>query len=218
MNPSVSHDFQKLSDRELVRLLVEDPIQRIEVVKFLHQEHQQLLMRVAIAIFRQSWKNQTTHDSDELASIVNESLAELLHHGARPTPSFKSCADGLPDSHIDLVPYLKAIVRNKVRQRFRELRKLSTLDELQEDHCVVYPDFEQRDDLARIAQIITNLALTDSELRVANVYRALFPQRPGFTDLKTAFPDKSDKAVRRLDERFLAKLRTSATSESLFAI
>ena len=35
--------------------------------------------------------------------------------------------------------------------------------------------------------------------------------------LKAAFPDKSEKAVRRLDERFLEKVRHSATSESLFA-
>ena len=111
--------FRKLDDVALVELLVYDPVARIDVVEFFYREYGEVLLAVAIAVVKSATGRCNAEDYDELASLVVESIAELLEYGARPHPTFRAVADGEAGAELALVPYVKQIVRNKIHQGWR---------------------------------------------------------------------------------------------------
>lgn len=204
-------DFRALSDPELVGLLVRDPVGRIDVVEYFYREYGELLMSVAIAVQKQATGRCGAGDYDELASTVIESVAELLEYGARPHPTFKAVADGEEGAEIDLLPYVKQIVRNKIRQGWRRASRQAEVGRsVAAEHPetnIIYPDFERRDDLERIRSTIAELSLSTGERAVAEAYLAEFPERPSFDTLCEALPERTQKGVRNAEARFVSKLK-----------
>jgi hypothetical protein len=207
---SMSH-FRSLDDIELVGLLVHDPIGRIDVVEFFYREYGEVLMAVAIAVVHEATGRCRPDDYDELASLVVESIAELLEYGARPHPTFLAVANRAPGVELILLPYVKQIVRNKIRQgwrqRMRHEKFAQMLTDESPDANIIYPDFENRSDLERIRSMITDLHLSSGERTVADVYLENFPDRPDFQMLREALPDRSEKGVRNAEARFMSKLK-----------
>jgi hypothetical protein len=208
--------FRVLSNAELVGLLVRDPVGRIDVVEFIYREYGESLMAVAIAVLKQATGRCDAQDYDELASTVVESVAELLEYGARPHPTFKAVADGDAGAELDLLPYVKQIVRNKIRQGWRRANRQvevgKAVAEEQPEANIIYPDFERRDDLERIRATITSLSLSSGERAVAEVYLEEFPERPRFEALCRALPERSEKGVRNAEARFMSKLKAGLGS------
>jgi len=203
--------FRKLDDAALVELLVYDPVARIDVVEFFYREYGEVLMAVAIAVVKSASGHCRAEDYDELASLVVESIAELLEYGARPHPTFRAVADGEVDAELALLPYVKQIVRNKIHQGWkREMRQQrvgQALGEESPEANIIYPDFELRSDLERIRTMIVELKLSAGERAVADVYLDHFPERPDFQSLREAMPSRSEKGVRNAEARFMSKLQ-----------
>jgi hypothetical protein len=203
--------YRHLADSELVGLLVHDPVARIDVVEFFYREYGEVLMAVAIAVVKEATGRCGADDYDELASIVIESIAELLEYGARPHPTFRAVADGEPGAELTLVPYVKQIVRNKIRQGWRQQVRQSLisqkLGEELPDANIIYPDFEKRSDLDHIRRVIEEMKLSGGERAVADVYIDHFPDRPEFQALCQAMPSRSEKGVRNAEARFISKLQ-----------
>jgi hypothetical protein len=212
MNPEFPLSrFRGLADAELVGLLVNDPVARIDVVEFFYREYGEVLMAVAIAVVREATGRSDAEDYDDLASVVIESIAELLEYGARPHPTFRAVADGEPGADLALVPYVKQIVRNKIRQGWRcqarHQRVGKMLGEESPDANIIYPDFELRSDLERIHTMIVEMKLSAGERAVADVYLEHFPDRPDFATIREAMPSRSEKGVRNAEARFMSKLQ-----------
>ena len=203
--------FRKLEDDELVGLLVHDPVARIDVVEFFYREYGEVLMAVAIAVVKTATGQCDAEDYDELASLVTESIAELLEYGARPHPTFRAVADGEPGAELALLPYVKQIVRNKIhqgwRRQIRQQRAGQRLGDESPDANIIYPDFELRSDLDRIRTMIVEMKLSAGERAVADVYLAHFPDRPDFQTICEAIPSRSEKGVRNAEARFMSKLQ-----------
>lgn len=203
--------FCRLTDRELVGLLVHDPVARIEVVEFFYRQYGEAMMAVAIAVVTEATGRCGPDDYDELASVVVESVAELLEYGARPHPTFLAVADGDPGTDLALVPYVKQIVRNKIRQGWRRQARHERLGRMigheSPDANIIYPDFELRSDLQRIRTMIREMKLSGGERAVADVYLDHFPDRPDFQTLRQAIPARSEKGVRNAEARFMSKLQ-----------
>ncbi len=203
--------FRSLDDVELVRLLVRDPLGRLDVVEFFYREYGEVLMAVAIAVAREGGGEPTAGEYEELASLVVESLAELLEYGRRPHPTFRAVADGEPGAELRLLPYVKQILRNKIHQSWRGVARqravASALAEAGGEANILYPDFERRGDLEQLREAIAALRLGGAEKAVAEVYLAQFPDRPDFPSLCAAQPGRSEKGVRNAEARFVAKLQ-----------
>jgi len=206
----MSH-FRRLSDTELVGLLVHDPLARIDVVEFFYREYGEVLMAVAIAVLKEGTGRCGADDYDELASLVVESVAELLEYGARPHPTFRAVAAGEEGVELALLPYMKQIVRNKIhqvwRQQIRRDRISAMLVNESPEANIIYPDFEMRSDLERIRTMILEMKLSSGEREIADVYLAHFPDRPEFQALQQAMPSRSEKGVRNAEARFMSKLQ-----------
>ena len=206
----MSH-YRSFDDVELVGLLVHDPVARIDVVEFFYREYGEVLMAVAIAVDNEATGRCRPDDYDELASLVVESIAELLEYGARPHPTFLAVANRAPGVELTLLPYVKQIVRNKIyqgwRRRMRNEKFEQMLAEESPDANIIYPDFENRSDLERIRMMIANLNLSSGERSIAEVYLKDFPDRPDFQTLCEALPDRSGKGVRNAEARFMSKLK-----------
>jgi hypothetical protein len=212
MNPGFPLSrFRNLDDVELVGLLVHDPVARIDVVEFFYREYGEVLMAVAIAVLKEATGRCDAEDYEELASVVVESIAELLEYGARPHPTFRAVAAGEAGAELALVPYVKQIVRNKIHQGWkREMRQQrvgQALGEESPEANIIYPDFELRSDLERIRTMIVELKLSAGERAVADVYLDHFPERPDFQSLREAMPSRSEKGVRNAEARFMSKLQ-----------
>ena len=203
--------YRGLSDHQLIELLVLDPVARIDVVEFYYREFGEVLMAVAIAVLKEATGRCSADDYDELASTVVESIAELLEYGARPHPTFLAIANGEPGAEIVLLPYVKQIVRNKIRQGWRKAIKQKEIGravgEESPEANIIYPDFERRDDLERIRTLIGGMKLSKGERAVADVYLKQFPERPEFGALCDAMPERSEKGVRNAEARFMTKLQ-----------
>jgi len=203
--------FRSLDDAELVGLLVYDPVARIDVVEFFYREYGEVLMAVAIAVLKEATGRCGAEDYDGLASLVVEAVAELLEYGARPHPTFRAVADGEPGAELVLVPYLKQIVRNKIRQDWRREQRHRRVGQLLaeefEGSNIIYPEFERRSDLERIRTMIVEMKLSAGERAVADVYLDHFPDRPDFQSLREAMPSRSEKGVRNAEARFMCKLQ-----------
>ncbi|MFT4551050.1 MAG: hypothetical protein ACI8XO_000400 [Verrucomicrobiales bacterium] len=212
MNPSFPmHRFRDLDDAQLIGLLVYDPVARIDVVEFFYHEYGEVLMAVGIAVVKTATGRCDADDYDELASVVIESIAELLEYGARPHPTFRAVADGEIDAEITLLPYVKQIVRNKIHQGWkRQIRHQRVGKELSEEAPeanIIYPQFELRSDLERIRKMIVEMKLSAGERAVADIYLQHFPDRPDFQSLCEALPARSEKGVRNAEARFMSKLQ-----------
>ena len=203
--------FRELDDAELVGLLVHDPVARLDVVEFFYREYGEVLMAVAIAVVKSATGRCGADEYDELASLVTESIAELLEYGARPHPTFRAVADGEDGAELVLLPYVKQIVRNKIHQGWkRQIRHQKVGQELGEatpQANIIYPDFELRSDLERIRTMIASMKLSAGEREVADVYLEHFPDRPDFQTLRAAMPARSEKGVRNAEARFMSKLQ-----------
>jgi hypothetical protein len=203
--------FRGLADRELIELLVLDPVARIDVVEFFYREYGEVLMAVAIAVLKEATGRCSADDYDELASTVVESIAELLEYGARPHPTFRAVVDREPGAEIVLLPYVKQIVRNKIRQGWRRQIKQRdigrALGDEQPELNIIYPEFEQRSDLEHIRTLIAEMKLSPGERAVADIYLQSFPDRPEFGTLCDALPSRSQKGVRNAEARFMTKLQ-----------
>ena len=201
--------LSRLSDQELVRILLVDEMGRLDVVEYLFDAHRDALMRVGKALYRQYGFVPAREDIEELASIVVEAVAELLRCAQEPSETFRAVAEGDPEFKLELLPYLKGIVRNKVKQRFRKLNRHSSdmHGSEPEESQVVHPDFEHRDSIARIRELIDSIPCSSAERIVAELYKSALPDKPGFAAIKEALGTVSEKAARRTAERFEAKLR-----------
>ncbi|MEM7385084.1 MAG: hypothetical protein AAF514_09080 [Verrucomicrobiota bacterium] len=197
--------YRTLGDRRLVQLLVEDELERLNVAEYLFWEYGEDLMRVAIKVA--PWEAY-----DELAACVRETIVTLLEYGKRPHPTFQAVADGDREAEIRLLPYAKEIVRNQLRSRMRksyqEKRFADEVATASPDN-IVYPKFEQRSRLAEVRERILSLKLGKAENEIARLYLERFPDRPEFSELCSAHPDRSEKAERRSEERFIEKLRAA---------
>jgi len=203
--------FRKLDDAALVELLVYDPVARIDVVEFFYREYGEVLMAVAIAVVKSASGRCDSNDYEELASLVIESIAELLEYGARPHPTFRAVADGEAGAELALVPYVKQIVRNKIHQGWRrQVRQQKVGQRLaaqSPEANIIYPEFERRSDLERIRTMIVEMKLSLGERAVADVYLEHFPDRPDFQTLCEAIPSSTEKGVRNAEARFMSKLQ-----------
>lgn len=203
--------FRGLEDRDLVVLLVRDPVARLDVVEFFYREYGEVLMAVAIAVLKEATGRCSADDYDELASMVVEAIAELLEYGARPHPTFLAVAEGEPGAELVLLPYVKQIVRNKIHQGWRRAARNQeisrALGEESGEHNIIYPNFERRSDLEHIRSLIVELKLSPGERAVADVYLENFPERPEFGSLREALPARSEKGVRNAEARFITKLQ-----------